>query len=303
MPRQGKKPSICAIVVSFHPDTAVLISLLQQIGTQREFLLIDNASANIDNFRAVAESTPRCLGVRVLESNIGLASALNLGIEEAARRGFGFVVLFDQDSQVPLSFFANLYASYVEASRLSPRPVAAVGPRITHPGSGAGMPFKLFSRWIGRTDRPLPGSNRLSQAEFRSSSGGPIPLQAPEQIGPMRDAYFIDNVDLEWCFRARARGYVMVGTDNTTLFHRIGEASDEPLVRAGLMVQHSPLRSYYSTRNRFALYREPYAPWGWKLRDFPRFLLKAAWLLLFSPQRGEYWANIRRGLADAGSVR
>ncbi len=303
MPRQGKKLSICAIVVSFNPDTAVLISLLQQIGTQGEFLLIDNASANIDNFRAVAESTPRCLGVRVLESNIGLASALNLGIEEAARRGFGFVVLFDQDSQVPVSFFANLYASYVEASRLSPRPVAAVGPRITHPGSGAGMPFKLFSRWIGRTDRPLPGSNRLSQAEFLISSGCLIPLQALEQIGPMRDAYFIDNVDLEWCFRARARGYVMVGTDNTTLFHRIGEASDEPLVRAGLMVQHSPLRSYYSTRNRFALYREPYAPWGWKLRDFPRFLLKAAWLLLFSPQRGEYWANIRRGLADAGSVR
>ena len=26
-------------------------------------------------------------------------------------------------------------------------------------------------------------------------------------------------------------------------------------------------------------------------------------MLLFSPQRGEYWANIRKGIADAGSVR
>ena len=118
----------------------------------------------------------------------------------------------------------------------------------------------------------------------------------------MRDSYFIDNVDLEWCFRARAKGYAVAGTDNATLFHRIGEPSDEPLVRAGIMVRHSPQRSYYSTRNRFALYREPYAPWGWKLRDFPRFLLKTLWLLLFSPQRGEYLKNIRKGLADARSV-
>jgi len=34
MPRHGNKLSICAIVVSFNPDTAVFTSLLQQIGTQ-----------------------------------------------------------------------------------------------------------------------------------------------------------------------------------------------------------------------------------------------------------------------------
>ena len=302
MPKHSNKLSICAIIVSFNPDANVLTSLLRQIGTQCEFLLIDNDSGNIENFRGIAEATPRCLGVRLPDANIGLASVLNLGLEEAARRGFGYAVLFDQDSQVPVSFFANLYASYIEASRLSPMPVAAVGPRITNPTSGTSMSFKLFSRWFGRTDRKLGGSDRLYQAEFLISSGCLISLSALQAIGPMRDSYFIDNVDLEWCFRARSKGYAVAGTDNATLFHRIGEPSDEPLVRAGIMVRHSPQRSYYSTRNRFALYREPYAPWGWKLRDFPRFLLKTLWLLLFSPQRGDYWTNIRKGLADARSV-
>lgn len=302
MPKHSNKLSICAIIVSFNPDANVLTSLLRQIGTQCEFLLIDNASGNLENFRSLAEATPRCLGVHSLDTNIGLASALNLGLQEATRRGYGYAVLFDQDSQVPVSFFANLYASFIEAGRLSPMPIAAVGPRITNPTSGTSMPFKLFSRWFGRTDRKLGGSDRLYQAEFLISSGCLISLSALQTIGPMRDSYFIDNVDLEWCFRARAKGFAVAGTDNATLFHRIGEPSDEPLVRAGIMVRHSPLRSYYSTRNRFALYREPYAPWGWKLRDFPRFLLKSLWLLLFSPQRGEYWANIRKGLADARSV-
>lgn len=302
MSKHSNKISVCAIVVSFNPDTSVLLSLLQQIGTQCEFLLIDNASGNIENFRSVAENTPRCLGVRQMETNIGLASALNLGLEEATQRGFGFAVLFDQDSQVPVSFFANLYTSYIEASRVCAHPVAAVGPRITNPTTGTSMPFKLFSRWFARTDRKFNGSDRLYHADFLISSGCMLSLSALQTIGPMRDSYFIDNVDLEWCFRARAKGFAIVGTDNATLFHRIGEPSDEPLVRAGLMVRHSPLRSYYSTRNRFALYREPYAPWGWKLRDFPRFVLKGLWLVLFSPQRWEYWKYIRNGLADARSV-
>ncbi len=50
------------------------------------------------------------------------------------------------------------------------------------------------------------------------------------------------------------------------------------------------------------LYRQPYAPLGWKLRDVPRFALKATWLFLFSAQRAAYWQNIRKGCADAGSL-
>lgn len=301
-PQKDLNSCSCAIIVTYNPDPGVLLALVGQISQQSDFLLIDNASANPDAFISAVSATPRCLGVRRLDSNIGLASAMNAGLREVQVQGYAFAVLFDQDSQVPEGFFAALQTAYAEAITLCGPRVAAIGPRIENPVSGRRMPFKLFNRIFKRADVCLPGSDKLLQADFLISSGCLLALQHLDTIGLMKDSYFIDNVDLEWCFRASAKGFVLLGSDHTRLLHSIGEDDDNPLVRAGLVVSHSPLRSYYSTRNRVHLYRQPYAPLGWKLRDVPRFALKAAWLFLFSAQRAAYWQNIRKGCADAGSL-
>lgn len=300
------KPAIptspCAIIVSYEPEIAVLLALVEQIGAQADFILVDNASSNGAEFIERVRALPACRSVHALERNLGLAAALNIGLEEAIAGDYDFAVLFDQDSQVPVSFFADMQTSYAEATGLCREPVAALGPRIVSLRNDKAMPFKVFDRVFKRSDRAIPGSDRLFFAQFLISSGCLINLAHLSAIGPMREAYFIDNIDLEWCFRASAKGFVIVGTDRAILHHSIGVEDDNAWVKAGLIVSHSPLRSYYSTRNRFALYRETYAPLGWKLRDFPRFLLKSLWLLLFTPRRAEYWQNIRRGLADSGRL-
>ena len=116
------------------------------------------------------------------------------------------------------------------------------------------------------------------------------------------DSYFIDNVDLEWCFRAKSKGLELVGTDNVALYHAIGERSANPLVRSGIVTQHNPARTYYSSRNRIHLYGISYSPWGWKIRDAVRFAIKASWLLIFSRQRKQYWQNISAGIRDARTL-
>jgi len=86
------------------------------------------------------------------------------------------------------------------------------------------------------------------------------------------------------------------------LYHAIVERSHIPLVRAGIMAQHNPSRTYYSSRNRVHLYGVNYSPLGWKLRDMIRFTIKATWLLLSSQDRKQYWKNIRSGISDAKSL-
>ena len=76
------------------------------------------------------------------------------------------------------------------------------------------------------------------------------------------------------------------------------DAMLEPL-RKGLVVEHSALRSYYSTRNRLHLHRQAYAPHGWVLKDRIRFFLKTLYLLATSDQRRDYWASLQRGICDA----
>lgn len=299
MSRQDEKRNPCAIVVSYEPDTTVLLSLLDQISAQTDFLLIDNASRNLEEFLPIAKAKSRCLGVHALPENIGLASAMNLGLREVKEAGYAFAVLFDQDSQVPPSFFVDMQMAYTKAQGLCQAPVAAIGPRIVSLRDESPMPFKLFSRFFKRSDIRIVGSEQLYRADFLISSGCLFVMKHLDVIGEMKDEYFIDNIDLEWCFRAKSKGFEIVGTDYAKLHHSIGVEDDSLLVRKGVMVSHSPLRSYYSTRNRFALYREPHAPIAWKIRDLPRFILKTMWLLLFSKHRVAYAQNIWRGLKDS----
>ena len=292
----------CAIVVTYNPDPDVLGQLLQQLDAQTDFVVIDNASADAEALLAVTAACQRCGELVRLGRNEGLARALNIGIDWARGRGHEQVFLFDQDSRLGEDFIARMQTALTEAAALSARPLAAIGPRLIDPRNGRRTPFKLFNRLWRRSDRPLAGAGPHYRADFLITSGCLLELVHFDAVGGMREDYFIDNVDLEWCFRARARGFALAGTDAAELFHIIGEHSDNPLVSAGLMAQHSPERTYYTSRNRRHLWYCDYAPLGWKLRDRVRFLVKAGWLLLTSPARRQYWQNIRRGLRDAAKL-
>lgn len=292
---------LCAVVVTWQPDLDVLQSLLVQLTAQScDVFVVDNGSANAGQLESRVSLLPAVTLLR-WPDNKGLATAMNAGLQQALNSHYERVFLFDQDSALTDGFCAGMLAAWRQAQAVSALPVAAVGPRLQDPLSQRRTPFRLF-RWWRRTDQPVANTADLFQADFLISSGCLFSQAALRHIGQMKDSYFIDNIDLEWCFRARSEGYALFGTDAATLLHAIGEPSSNPLVQAGWIVQHSPLRSYYSTRNRLHLYRQAYAPLNWKLRDSVRFMLKSLWLLLSSPQRREYWRQIRRGMHDAGKL-
>ncbi|MAX06521.1 MAG: hypothetical protein CMQ08_00910 [Gammaproteobacteria bacterium] len=139
-------------------------------------------------------------------------------------------------------------------------------------------------------------------ADFLITSGTLLIAKHIGTIGSMKENYFIDNIDLEWCFRAKSKGFDLIGTNEALLYHAIGERSPDPLVRAGIIAQHNPARTYYSSRNRVHLYGAAYSPIGWKLRDIVRFFIKVVWLLISSDDRKKYWQNIRSGIKDAKSL-
>lgn len=292
---------VCAVLVTWQPELKHLLALLDQLSGQScAVIVIDNGSANADQLDEAMALRPSATLVR-WPDNRGLAAAMNAGLQQAQDQGYTRVFLFDQDSTLTEDFCTGMQAAWEQAEAASTLPVAAVGPRLQDPVSGRRTPFRLFRLWR-RSDQTVAGAPGLFQADFLISSGCLLSVAALDRIGTMKENYFIDNIDLEWCFRARASGFALFGTDAATLLHAIGEPSSNPLVQAGWMVQHSPVRSYYSTRNRLHLYRQAYAPLSWKLRDSVRFVLKSVWLLVCSGQRRDYWRQIRRGMQDAGKL-
>lgn len=301
-PSAPVKQNSCAVVVTHNPDITALLKLLRQLNKETDFVVIDNGTPDLDPLVESITVYDNCKELIQLPDNEGLAKALNRGISWAVKNNYDYVFLFDQDSSLCDLFVERMISAYKGVDKHSRKRLAALGPRIINPQTMRQTPFKLFSRILLRSDRAFAGCKNHFIADFLITSGSLLILKHIDEIGLMKESYFIDNVDLEWCFRAKSKGFDLIGTDDAVLYHAIGERSQHPLVKAGIIAQHNPSRTYYSSRNRTHLYSADYSPWGWKLRDLIRFTLKTAWLLISSHERKQYWHNIRSGVRDAKTL-
>jgi len=287
--------STASITIAFNPDLDFLLRQLQALASQvRVAIVVDNGSVP-----PLAQMLPEHMDrVRIirLPSNEGVAHGFNIGIAEARAQGADRVLLLDQDS-VPGDGMVALLSEALDERRANGEKVAAVGPRIRDPRDRAELPFVRLGWLHNRHMRPRHDGELIS-CDFLISSGALVPLDALERLGCFEDALFIDSVDLEWCCRARARGYSLYGVTGATLEHRLGEGRRR-IPGGGHIIVHPPERLYYMTRNRFLLYRRGYMPLKWKLKDALRALAKFAATMLWVPPRSQYARMTWRAVRDA----
>lgn len=283
--------AVCAVVVTYHPDGEALRAGLAAVRPQvRSLVVVDNASPGIE----VALAGTDAVLLRS-SSNVGLARAQNLGIEWAREHGCSHVLILDQDSVPGAGMVECLLAAHRRLAGLAR--VGAVGPRFRDPREERDAPFVRVAFPMSRKLWCEAGTSEVA-CDFLISSGVLIPLAVLDDVGGMEDGLFIDNVDMEWSFRARSRGYALFGVCAATMGHHLGDER-RPVLRGRCeVVTHGPVRLYFIMRNRVALYRRPYTPRVWIAQDLPRVLAK---FLIFSVLVGPRRDNVRfmlRGLLD-----
>jgi rhamnosyltransferase len=97
------------------------------------------------------------------------------------------------------------------------------------------------------------------ECDFVISSGSLVPIEVLEHVGGMEEALFIDQVDTEWCLRARSMGYRVFGVCAAVLEHRLGEGVRWFwLGRWRRVFRQKPFRYYYIFRNTLVLFRRGY---------------------------------------------
>lgn len=283
--------SVCAVLVTHHPDFAVLAELLDRLLPQVGYVvLVDNAS-QASGLRELCAAHP-AIELLALPENQGLAAALNAGIVRArALKQVAYVLLMDQDSVPDPDMVRTLEAELEHLGK--DKKVAAVGPRFRDAREPADAPFIRICFPFNRKFR-CGGNGEAVRCDFLISSGCLIPLAVLDDVGGMDDALFIDNVDLDWCFRAAAAGYSLYGVCAAHLQHSLGDARRRiPGLPRGIVV-HPPRRLFYMMRNRVLLYGRAYTPTRWIAQDLPRLVIKLLiFSLLVSPRR----ANLRCMLA------
>ena len=281
---------VCAVVVTWQPDLEVLRELLDALSPQvGRIVVVDNATRDPE-FRKFCAARYDMMLIASSE-NHGLAHAINVGIERARRLpGVSHVLLMDQDSVPETGMVDALQSALRECAG---ERVAAVGPRFHDPREARDAPFVRI-RFPVNEKVSCDGECETVRCDFLISSGCLIPLAVLDDVGGMDGALFIDNVDLDWCFRASAAGYTLRGACAAHLRHSLGETRRYvPGMSRGIVV-HSPRRLFYMMRNRVLLYRRAYTPRRWIAQDLPRLVVKfLLFSLLVAPRR----RNVRSMLA------
>lgn len=204
-------------------------------------------------------------GARVLSAgeNIGIGGALDAIARAAIEAGAAQVLLLDQDAAFTPEQVTALESALALLRRSSPPP-AVVGPR---PEAAPGRKAPAYPRRPGFPDDGSLVPVELVPVEFLATSGSLVDLAAYARIGPFRSDFFIDGVDLEWCFRAWSLGYGCWMETGTALPHRVGAG----VIRSrllGLEMPRQPLfRMGAYLRNSVYAWRLPHVPRRWKLRQ------------------------------------
>jgi rhamnosyltransferase len=144
-----------------------------------------------------------------------------------------------------------------------------------------------------------PGPAALySEVPTVITSGSLMQLSLWQEAGGFCEKLFIDEVDHEYCYRLKEKGYTIVQFPNIFLCHRLGTTKTGGYlgsVAKRERVIHSPRRVYFMVRNYLyvrRLYRKTF-PAEFKRRD-QEVINRIKNNLFFS---GHFWKNAKQVLA------
>lgn len=298
----GTRRRILGIVVAYHPSADALTTLVEAIAPQVDtLLLVDNTPDGAEGVEAIfrTRGQPPNFRIQSLGRNYGIALAQNVGIRAALEGGYDYVLLSDQDSTPAPDMVSSLEAC-AESLRAEGVKVGCVCPAYFDETTGQAFCFQVQKP--GRlfySSVPATEADPWIEVVATISSGSLIPCYALESVGGMREEFFIDDVDTEWCHRARSRGFRNYGTAVAKLTHRLGDAC----FRVWWFGWHShntysTIRLYYRFRNFVLMCRLPHVPLRWCLRATWFWLGNFYAYAIFSEHRMRNLRAMSRGLLD-----
>jgi rhamnosyltransferase len=234
-----------------------------------------------------------------MEYNKGVAGAFNAGIDWARGQDCSHVLLLDQDS-LPCKMMIERLVAGEDRLLEQGFTVAAVGPDYSDPKYRVIRPFSRTEKWrFRRYQCKGDDGPEFIQSDFVITSGSLVRIAVLDVVGNYDEGFFIDYVDMEWGLRARSLGFSSYGVCGAVLEHSLGEdAVTFWFVKTWSVPIHKAFRHYYCFRNAIFLYRRPYIPLVWKLRDLSMLVLKAFFFSIIPAPRWERLRMISLGLYD-----
>jgi rhamnosyltransferase len=263
--------NVAAIIVAYKPNLETLERLISVLMSDEiSTILVDNGGG-----RAALSQLPPNNRLRLLDmgGNQGIGSAINAGIAEARKDSATHVITFDQDSLPSPGMVRTLASEFDRQVNLGVK-IGAVGPLfidrrqtppLVHPFTRLGV--------FGSGHHYCVSDSDLITVDTLITSGCLTSLNVLTEVGVLNEGYFVDCTDIEWCFRAKGKGFLLLGVCGAQMTHELGHGVSRSIFGLNLF-EYSPIRRYYYARNTTSVAGLPYVSIRWKVRLMGGLLLR-----------------------------
>jgi rhamnosyltransferase len=278
---------IAAVCVAFNPDDGFKVRLASFASQVERVFLIDNST---EPARAAFVQSLAGGNVEVIANGNegGLARAQNIGLDKALDAGAEWIALFDDDSTAAPGMIAHM----LEAKRLA----GILVPELVDARTGHEHRFLAWrGPFIWR--KRMGGEFLLDDIATASASGMLIHAQLLKDCGLMREEYFIDWLDIEFCLRAQAHGWRIAAIGGARLKHRLGHKEKHG---AFIASHHSAARRYTISRNRADVWKTYFLRFpGYVLYDTLVSSYETLKIMCFEKEKSAKLCAIMRGFKDS----
>lgn len=277
-----KKLKISLIILAYNGidltlDVLDCISKLDIEGLDIETVVVDNASKDDTVKRLIGYSLPN-MEFRLIKNskNLGFAEGNNVGMKDALKRGADYVVLLNND----IIFPSNLVSELVSSARkdlkigiVSPKMYFAKGfefhkdrysknelGKVIWYAGGVIDRNNVYSEHRGVDEVDKGRYNVEEETDYGNGAAILINAKLINEIGYLDKNLFLYWEDADFSQRAKNKGWKVIYTPNTHIWHKVsvaaggpgGETNDYFLIRNRLVFGFR----YSSFRTKLALIRD-----------------------------------------------
>ena len=238
-----RRSHVRVVVVTWNPDFTRFVQTLAALVQQTQgVVVVDNGSAQQSLVRGHAEKHAH-LEFIGLSENMGIGTALNVGVRAALLAQPDWILTMDQDTLVREGALDEILTSYSLMSEKERMSVGIVAMRSP--------PQSSYNVVVRYSDRLMTTGDLGTFVQRRAviSSGNLVRADVARRLS-YNEELFIDQVDYEFCDRVRRAGFDIILEKGASMDHVLGEMSgtttkDHPYENAQ--------RMYYIARNSMYL--------------------------------------------------
>lgn len=231
---------VAAIIVSYNPDNNLLDSINLLINQVERIIIVDNGSESEKkkNIKLIRDIDKEKVEIIFNEENLGIATALNIGVRSALKQGYNWILTMDQDSKVSKNMVEKMLEVYNGIDEKERKDI-----------------LSIFPNFVDERVQSIEENSDMDTYEYVDAditSGNLLRAEVFDKVGFFDDSLFIDLVDTDFCMRLNEKNIKMIKVRDAILYHSLGESQSVKSIFGKFNTSnHSALRRYYMTRNRF----------------------------------------------------